>query len=473
MRKWRLRTVFGATGALLGLTLPAAAPAGGQTFINWPEYLYSNNHSSDNAVATAITTLNAPGLHLAWKYDPPPGPLAGLKGFQASPVIYNGVVYIGAKNGYFYAISEATGTVIWSRDIGYVPKLTCSWSQGFTATATVKLDPATGDPTVYAYGANGYLYAMNASDGSNVWAPALVYTPSTTKNNYYAWASPLVYGGSIYVGLSSSCDVPLIRAGLDKFSQKTGALETTYWTTPMGTTGASIWSSPATEDNSVYITTGNGPNGSLGFSVIKLNLALTKREGIWTVPVKDRITDSDFGGSPGFWTASIGGTTATLVGACNKNGTFYAFNINDLKAGPVWSQNIGVSANARMGECLAAPIWDGTHLYLATNGTTIGGTTYNGSVMQVNPATGAVIWQTGLTGAIMGTPALDGSGVLAAASFSSKTNQNGVWLLNASTGAILKEFSYGRAQTFGQPAFADGYLLIASTLKGLRAYSAG
>jgi hypothetical protein len=66
---------------------------------------------------------------------------------------------------------------------------------------------------------------------------------------------------------------------------------------------------------------------------------------------------------------------------------------------------------------------------------------------------------------------MDGAGVIAAGTYGSTTGQNGVFLLDASTGAIVKTLSYGTAQTFGQPVFADRYLLIAGQGRGLRAYT--
>ena len=343
--------------------------------------------------------------------------------------------------------------------------------EGFTATATIKGDPTTGNPTIYVYGATGYLYAMNATNGTDVWPPAPVGIPSTTKNDYYAWGSPLVSGGNIYVGVSSQCDKPLVRGGLKEFSQATGALENTYWATPSGTVGASIWSSPATSGTSIFTTTGNAPSTlSDGFSIVKLSASLAKLS-IWTVPVAQRDADGDFGGSPGLWTATIAGTATKMVGACNKNGVFYALRVASPSSGPVWSKQIGNPDSVGPGQCDAAPTVDGTHLYLASNGTTISGTAYDGSVREVNPATGQTTWETGLTGSVIGTPGMDGAGVIAAGTYGSTTGQNGVFLLDASTGAIVKTLSYNTAQTFGQPVFADRYLLIASQGHGLRAYT--
>jgi outer membrane protein assembly factor BamB len=468
MRRWRL-TAAGITAAATLAGILSGTTASGTTHANWPQYLYSARHSSFNSAATAITTSTARDLKQVWQFQPPPAPVEGLSGFYSSPTVYNGVIYIGARNGYFYAISESTGQVIWQRFIGYLPEKTCA-AEGFTSTATVTINPATKAPTVYVYGATGYLYALETTTGLNVWPPARVAVPSATQSDYYAWASPLVVDGNIYVGISSECDRPLVRAGLAEFNEASGAYENTFWTTAPGTVGASIWSTPVFYGKSIYATTGNGVTGSDGYSLFKLTESMTQ-QGIWTVPPAARVTDSDFGGSPGLWTATIAGKPALMVGACNKNGLFYAFRADDISAGPVWSQQIANPSSTGPGECDAAPIWDGTHLYLATNGTVINGTSYNGSVLQVNPATGATIWQTGVTGAVIGTPSLDGGHVIAAASYISTTDQNGVWLINDANGKILNSISYSTSETFAQPVFADNYLLVASGTLGLIAYA--
>jgi outer membrane protein assembly factor BamB len=461
MRHWRLFVSAGIAG-VLATGLLGAAGAGGATFTNWPQYLYSPGHTSANTLASVITPGNAARLRLAWTFAPK---APGMAGFLSSPTVFNGVIYIGARSGYFYALNESTGAVIWKRFIGFVPKLTCG-TQGFTSTATVAPDPTTGNPTVYVYGATGFLYAMNAADGTDVWPPALVARPSSTVNDYYAWSSPLVFNGNIYVGISSQCDAPLVRGGLAEFSQATGASEGTFFTTPPNTVGASIWSSAGTDGQSVYVTTGNGDPGSLGFSVIQLSPSLSQ-QGIWRVPSAQLGEDSDFGGSPGLWTASIGGVPTAMVGACNKNGTFYAFKTSAVSAGPLWTRKLSSGGN-----CDAAPLFDGTNLFLAGITTTINGVRHQGSVRKVSPATGSIIWQTGLPGKIIGTPGMDGAGVIAASSYGSRGGQNGLWLINAANGQILKSISYGTSNTFAQPVFADNFLFTASQGPlGLQAYT--
>jgi outer membrane protein assembly factor BamB len=111
-----------------------AATASGQGFVNWPGYLHDTTHSSASA-ATAVSRTSAAGLHSAWRFVPDPPNQAGqpAAGFQSSPVVANGVVYVGATTGELYALNETTGKVIWKQFTGYQPKLTCP-ARGIAST---------------------------------------------------------------------------------------------------------------------------------------------------------------------------------------------------------------------------------------------------------------------------------------------------------------------------------------------------
>ena len=65
--------------------------------------------------------------------------------------------------------------------------------------------------------------------------------------------------------------------------------------------------------------------------------------------------------------------------------------------------------------------------------TTIKGVRYEGSIRKVNPATGGIIWQTGLTGKIIGTPGMDRAGVIAVASYGARGGDNALWLISATS----------------------------------------
>jgi hypothetical protein len=164
-----------------------------------------------------------------------------------------------------------------------------------------------------------------------------------------------------------------------------------------------------------------------------------------------------------------------MIGACNKNGYFYALTANPLSSSPVWSKRIGVAAGDHpFNACLTSAIWDAPNgrLFIAGNETKIGGVDYRGSIRRVNPSTGAFIWQRGLPCEVVGSPSLDGAGVLAVATWdnceTAATDQ--LYLVDASDGTVLKTVSTGGSKTFAQPVFADNYLFVASEAAGLSVY---
>ena len=68
----------------------------------------------------------------------------------------------------------------------------------------------------------------------------------------------------------------------------------------------------------------------------------------------------------------------------------------------------------------------------------------------------------------MGTPSLDSAGVLAAGTYLCPTgNAPGAYLINATTGAILKTLPVGSSRVFSQPVFAQGTLFVATETQGL------
>jgi outer membrane protein assembly factor BamB len=458
-----------ATAVAGGLASPAAGA------VNWSAYLHGSGHSSTNAAATAIKPGNVGSLSIAWTWKPSAPTQAGQPSAQlyASPTVRNGVVYIGANTGEFYALNEKTGAVLWHRFLGFVKSHTLG-ARGISSTATVARNPKTKRLNVYVAGGDGYLYALRAGDGATVWR-APVAVPSTTVNDYYNWGSPTVAGGRIYIGISSQGDNPLVRGGVRTYNQVTGAVVHTYYTMPPGTKGASVWSSIGADraGTEAYVTTGNPSKADPGDgnAVVKLDHNGHK-VAIWRVPVAQQVFDSDFGASPTLFSVKrSNGKKRDLVGACNKNGIFYTLRRRHIAAGPLWQRRLGAPSTEGPGLCLAAAIWDGSRLFVTGSGTTIDGTAYRGSIRRLKPRTGAIVWERGLDATILGTPSLNGSNVIAAASYDSGGG-NFLYFLNARTGAILRKIAVS-GNEFAQPVFADGYVMFARVGGGLRAYKVG
>jgi outer membrane protein assembly factor BamB len=437
---------------------------------DWSAYLGGPAHTSYNPAATSISTSTISNLQPIWQWPPPGSPNTGNVGELPSPIVSNGTVYTGLNDGEMYAISEATQQVIWSDFLGFQPATTCQATAGIASTATVADDPVTGTPTVYVNAPDGYLYAINAATGAVEWK-SVVGIPSQTQNDYYAWGSPAVANGKVYIGIASRCDIPLVQAGVLAFDQHSGT-QLAYWDSqPPGAIGGSVWTSIAVlPDGNLVASTGNSQGTTQvpdADSVVVLDGTTLKLLDAWMDPQAAQVSDSDFGGSPTVFTAYPAGVATTMVGACNKDGFYYAFRADDLHAGPVWEHKMGAPAGAGPaggGVCGAAAIWNG-HDLIEGGGSpiSIGGVYYLGSVQAINATTGKLIWRTGLPGYVVGTPSQDGGGVVAAPVYYPGRSAGGVYLLSSRTGAILKFISTEPAGDFAQPVFDGNDLLVGDT----------
>ncbi len=465
-----MSVVAGVSLAVFG----GASAASGREFVNWPSYLLNTSHSSANTAATAITASKIAGLHAVWKFVPGPPTMAGQPsgGFVSSPIVSNGTVFVGANTGEFSALNESTGKVIWKAFTGFQPKITCA-ARGTAATATVAPDPVSHRSMVYLAGADGNLYAFDALSGAVHWH-SVVNTPSSSTNDFFAWGSAAVAGGRIFVGSASNCDAPLVQGSLQSFDQATGKHLATYVVVPSGAVGGGIWTTAAATPTEVWVTTGNadetGSQPGDSNSIVRLDAATLTVQDKWTVPGITNV-DLDLGASPTLFTGTVGRIPTPMVGACGKNGIFYAWQAQKLSVGPQWTQVVGASALTGPGMCLASATWDagGSRLFEASNTTTIAGTKYPGALREFNPSTGAPVWQLGLnSGPVFGSTSLNGSNIIAAVTYS-RTATNDLFLVDATHGTILRTIALD-SPTFAQPTFADHYLMVA-TGRSLTAWS--
>jgi outer membrane protein assembly factor BamB len=233
-----------------------------------------------------------------------------------------------------------------------------------------------------------------------------------------------------------------------------------------------VWSSVSVDpaDGSVFVTTGNAdenPDPGDGSSILRLDGQTLAKLDKWQVPVAEQSPDADFGASPTLFSAPGPGGTQALVRACNKNGTFYAFRRSALAAGPAWRFQVGQPA-INPPACIAGAAFDGTRLYVGGNATTVGGTTYAGSLQALDPASGVPVWQVGLPANVLGTPTVNGSGVVAASTLDVFNATNATRLFDADTGAILNTLP--TQHVFAQPVWAEHSLIVATWNQGLESY---
>ncbi len=134
---------------------------------DWSMFMYDLDFSGRSP-----DEILTPPLELLWKFKTG-GPL------QASPVVANGILYIGSTDGKLYAL----GAKEW--DIKWV----------FDAQSAIRYSASVRDGHVYINTRNNRVYALNAMTGEQLWV---------FKSKNWMDAPPIVADGKVYIGVFPS-----------------------------------------------------------------------------------------------------------------------------------------------------------------------------------------------------------------------------------------------------------------------------
>jgi PQQ-like domain len=423
----------------------------------WPTYLGDLGRSGFNGSESTLNPVSAPSLRPQWK-------IASGDKIVTQPVMASGEIYWGSWDGYEHA-ATLDGKLVWSTFIGKFvdPSGYCNTPRaGVSSTATYTTLTVNGvmTPVLLVGGGNTQFYALNANTGAIIWHRQIASYPS-----HFLWSSPAYYNGSVYEGISSYLDCPLIQGQLVQMDATTGATQHTFNTVPDGCTGASVWGSPTLDVGAgrVYVVTGNGGSCSTyesnAVALVELTLPDLQFVARWQVPAAQNVADGDFGSTPTLFTATFGRRVRNLVGVVNKNGIYYAFDRANIAAGPLWEDRIAVGGDYPRGGtgAISPSAWDGSTLYLAGGITTIHGVNCSGSLRAVNPATGAFLWERCLGGYVLGAvSAVPGVAVVGAGS--------SVVAVDTWSGNILYQYAVPSGGVFwGAPTIANGAIYEGNT----------
>lgn len=444
------------------------------TSSDWATYNYDLAGSGDNTAETTLQQGNFSQLTLKWTAH-------GASGISAQPIAVGNVVYWGSWDGNLHA-TTITGTNagknLWSVNLGVTtggkgcnPRtigIGSTAAYGTIGTTPVVYIGGGGNDTTG--GGHDYIYAVNATNGAIIWKTVIGSAPDD-----FAWSSPVVYKGSVFYGVASLADCPLTRGRMLKLDATTGKQQAIFFDVPSGCVAGGIWGAPSIDSatDRLYVPTGTptpscrGKPGDYSMSLLELNTADLSYVASWQVPASQESKDGDFGSVPTLFTATIGGQTRAMVGVANKNGIFYAFDRTNIAAGPVWEKMIALSKGGPQsgGGSIAPAVWDGKALYVAGGNTTISGASCKGSVRALNPASGAFIWESCLTGPVLGSLAAIPGVVVA-------MTGTKVLALNAATGQTLFSHTDSSGKVYWAPAsIANGYLFAANMDSSLAAFS--
>ena len=138
------------------LATPAASPVPATGIAGWPRYGRDLPGSRFNPQGV-IATSNATALTQIWTVDVQ-GPVS------ATPIIAEGVAYVGSYDGNLYAIEIASGSVLWTYQTGAeVMEPNLQIPLGITGSAHVS------DGVVFVGDATATVHAIDAATGEAIW----------------------------------------------------------------------------------------------------------------------------------------------------------------------------------------------------------------------------------------------------------------------------------------------------------------
>lgn len=405
---------------------------------DWPTFLHDAQRSSASNDTVLSASLSAQ-LKVLWTQK-----TGG--GIAASPSIVNGTVYLGSWDGYEYALDANTGAIKWKTFLGITTAPNCEPPQlGISSAADVE------NGTVYVGGGDSYWYALDAATGNVQWK---VFTgDNSAVSGHYNWASPLIYNGYAYIGVSSLGDCPLVQGQLLKVDLNTHQVVNTVNFVPYGQVGGGIWTTPLLDraTNTIYVTTGtiNKPTQIYSQAIVALDADSLAILSSWQVPTADTVIDSDFGNSPLLFTNSA---NKKLIGAVNKNGYFYTWDASNLGIGPLWRKIISVGGQCPtcgQGSVSSGAFANGA-IYMAGGNTSIQNVGFQGGVRKISPDDGTFFWEHGSPGPVIPAIAYDNGMVIDGAG-------NYLEVLDSSTGKRLYNYNLG-SPLYAAPSIANGII---------------
>jgi polyvinyl alcohol dehydrogenase (cytochrome) len=475
----------------------APAPSSCPAAADWPMYGFDLGRSRFNPQEGLINRQTVSRLNVQWFFSTG----SGTGAVSASPSVVDGVVYVGSWNGTMYALDASTGQPVWTFDIDDPHPGDRNGFPGIQSSAAVE------DGIVYFGAADANVYALDAHTGALVWKTALG-NPDTSVEGAHVWSSPAVFDGKVYVGKSSHIDAPCVRGALFALDAASGApvwrfdslpahvcsndaqkpcmadpdcpggscvpflvcrsgsgeqpqtqrcstdSDCTAPATCQQPIGGGVTSSPAIDatTGAVYSSVGDCVgSGATGFaeSLVALDADTGALRWSFKPIAAGDLQDLDFVASPNLFTATEGMITESLVGAGNKNGTYYA--VDRITGAPVW-QKAAVPGGVLGGFNASTGVAFGT-IYAGT---------FTGPpfIFALGATDGSVAWQ--CPNATCGAPSFGPPGIAAGVVFVGDTTGT-LRAFDAATGTVLRALDLGGGISSGPAVVNDMVVVGAGT----------
>lgn len=174
-----------------------------------------------------------------WRYKGMP--------FESSPLLHDGILYVGSWDGNVHAIRAKTGRRVWTYDTGDRVNTSAAYSKG----------------RIFVGNQAGSVFAINAKTGRLAW--------KASQATEFFYATPAVSYGRVFIGSSDGT--------MYAYGQKSGKL---LWAKPLGTY---IYSSAAVYDKKVYAGTYDGKFYALDAATGDVRWQRTMPSAVHAAPV--------------------------------------------------------------------------------------------------------------------------------------------------------------------------------------------
>ncbi len=379
-------------------TVSAAGPA------SWPTYLYGDTR--DNAVQDGGSVSDSAHVAETWSLK-----LGGP--INSSPMIENGIAYVGSWDGNVYAIDLGTHQILWKRFLG----TQTTWLGPGGVSSPPAFAPDIGPNGAVLIGGGGqvqagdkhlYFFALDATTGSVLWQTSIGDAELDS-----VFDGPLYLNGHVFIGTAGSgngvtSNAPPRKGKVVELDGKTGVKLHSLSIAGSHDTGGAVWGSLSANSKGtrVFVATGDGDNPftqPLTYAVVGLSPDTLKSVDHWQAPPNISAGDNDFGTTPTVIT--IG--SRTLVGAGIKSGLYYMLDASHLKKGPMWSRQLGngdlkSTSNAYDDICSSAyasgSAYPGGRTLFVAAPNARGGSKGKGGLFALNPTNGHTVWSVSLNG---------------------------------------------------------------------------
>jgi quinohemoprotein ethanol dehydrogenase len=189
-----------------------------------PQNWLTGGRDAGGSYYSSLAMLNASNvarLGFAWQYNLG----APLRAQEATPIVVDGVMYTSGSRGYVYAVEAATGRELWRYD----PRAD-NFAARNPCCDLLNRGVAVWKGRVYVASVDGRLHALNAATGTKIWEADTI---TDHKLPYSSTGAPQIAGDVVLIG-NSGADMGHggVRGYVSAYDLDSGVLKWRFFTVP-------------------------------------------------------------------------------------------------------------------------------------------------------------------------------------------------------------------------------------------------